>query len=153
MQNFLNNSHDNFRPFCRSLLLTGLVRLMMILQRHVYIFWVLTFMFKFMVPYHWNCYIITCSNNCYLLSLHLNFLMDWPMQTELALHLCWAISEHGAGGINRTDVARELFENLELLLYENLGTRWGRSLLSLFSYLHGMTHDLTYFISCQVVWG
>jgi AP-5 complex subunit zeta-1 len=37
--------------------------------------------------------------------------------------LCWAISEHGAGGINRTDVARELFENLELLLYENLGTR------------------------------
>jgi AP-5 complex subunit zeta-1 len=45
------------------------------------------------------------------------------MQTELALHLCWAIGEHGAGGINHKDVAREIFENLELLLYENLATR------------------------------
>ncbi|GJN26375.1 hypothetical protein PR202_gb14301 [Eleusine coracana subsp. coracana] len=45
------------------------------------------------------------------------------LKTELALHLCWAIGEHGAGGINRKDVARELFENLELLLYENLATR------------------------------
>jgi len=45
------------------------------------------------------------------------------MQTELALHLCWAIGEHGAGGVNRKDVARELFESLELLLYENLATR------------------------------
>ncbi|KAK3141445.1 hypothetical protein QOZ80_4BG0334040 [Eleusine coracana subsp. coracana] len=47
---------------------------------------------------------------------------DSPAKTELALHLCWAIGEHGAGGINRKDVARELFENLELLLYENLAT-------------------------------
>uniref|UniRef100_A0A0E0PEE8 AP-5 complex subunit zeta-1 n=1 Tax=Oryza rufipogon TaxID=4529 RepID=A0A0E0PEE8_ORYRU len=44
------------------------------------------------------------------------------LKTELALHLCWAIGEHGAGGKNRKDVARELFENLELLLYENLAT-------------------------------
>ncbi|KAL6651437.1 hypothetical protein ACP70R_010362 [Stipagrostis hirtigluma subsp. patula] len=47
---------------------------------------------------------------------------DNPAKTELALHLCWAIGEHGAGGINHKDVARELFENLELLLYENLAT-------------------------------
>ncbi|KAF8649704.1 hypothetical protein HU200_064245 [Digitaria exilis] len=47
---------------------------------------------------------------------------DNPAKTELALHLCRAIGEHGAGGINRKDVARELFENLELLLYENLAT-------------------------------
>ncbi|XP_047062146.1 uncharacterized protein LOC124669604 isoform X3 [Lolium rigidum] len=45
-----------------------------------------------------------------------------PAKTELALHLCWAIGEHGAGGINHKDVAREIFENLELLLYENLAT-------------------------------
>lgn len=43
-------------------------------------------------------------------------------KTELALHLCWAIGEHGAGGVGHKDVARELFENLELLLYENLAT-------------------------------
>ncbi|KAJ1272893.1 hypothetical protein BS78_06G237800 [Paspalum vaginatum] len=47
---------------------------------------------------------------------------DNPAKTELALHLCWAIGEHGAGGIDCKDVARELFENLELLLYENLAT-------------------------------
>ncbi|XP_072148605.1 uncharacterized protein [Setaria viridis] len=47
---------------------------------------------------------------------------DDPGKAKLALHLCWAIGEHGAGGINRKDVARELFENLELLLYENLAT-------------------------------
>ncbi|KAJ8493345.1 hypothetical protein OPV22_015066 [Ensete ventricosum] len=45
---------------------------------------------------------------------------DNPAKTELALHLCWAIGEHGAGGVAYKDVARELFENLELLLYENL---------------------------------
>lgn len=45
------------------------------------------------------------------------------MQTELALHLCWAIGEHGAGGVTHKDVARELFESLELLLYENLSSR------------------------------
>ncbi|CAD6262166.1 unnamed protein product [Miscanthus lutarioriparius] len=47
---------------------------------------------------------------------------DNPAEAKLALHLCWAIGEHGAGGIDRKDVARELFENLELLLYENLAT-------------------------------
>ncbi|CAL5014762.1 unnamed protein product [Urochloa decumbens] len=47
---------------------------------------------------------------------------DNPAKAKLALHLCWAIGEHGAGGIDRKDVARELFENLELLLYENLAT-------------------------------
>ncbi|WOL03418.1 AP-5 complex subunit zeta-1 isoform X1 [Canna indica] len=45
---------------------------------------------------------------------------DSPAKTELALHLCWAIGEHGAGGASYKDVARELFESLELLLYENL---------------------------------
>ncbi|XP_042379711.1 AP-5 complex subunit zeta-1-like isoform X1 [Zingiber officinale] len=43
-----------------------------------------------------------------------------PAKTELALNLCWAIGEHGAGGSSCKDVARELFESLELLLYENL---------------------------------
>ncbi|CAN6250231.1 unnamed protein product [Urochloa humidicola] len=47
---------------------------------------------------------------------------DNPAKAKLALHLCWAIGEHGAGGINHKDVARELFENMELLLYENLAT-------------------------------
>lgn len=47
---------------------------------------------------------------------------DSPAKTELALHLCWAIGEHGAGGISHKDVARELFESLELLLYENLSS-------------------------------
>ncbi|XP_020270164.1 AP-5 complex subunit zeta-1 isoform X1 [Asparagus officinalis] len=47
---------------------------------------------------------------------------DSPAKTELALHLCWAIGEHGAGGISYKDVARELFESLELLLYENLSS-------------------------------
>ncbi|KAH0460206.1 hypothetical protein IEQ34_010869 [Dendrobium chrysotoxum] len=44
------------------------------------------------------------------------------LKTELALHLCWAIGEHGGGGASHKDVARELFESLELLLYENLST-------------------------------
>ncbi|KAJ0966120.1 hypothetical protein J5N97_027258 [Dioscorea zingiberensis] len=43
-------------------------------------------------------------------------------KTELALHLCWAIGEHGAGGISHKNAARELFESLELLLYENLSS-------------------------------
>ncbi|XP_073004613.1 uncharacterized protein [Typha latifolia] len=47
---------------------------------------------------------------------------DNPAKTELALHLCWAIGEHGAGGISHKDVGRELFESLELLVYENLST-------------------------------
>lgn len=45
------------------------------------------------------------------------------LQTELALNLCWVIGEHGAGGISHKNAARELFESLELLLYENLATR------------------------------
>ncbi|CAA7394446.1 unnamed protein product [Spirodela intermedia] len=45
-----------------------------------------------------------------------------PEKTELALHLCWAIGEHGGGGISHKDTARELFESLELLLYENISS-------------------------------
>ncbi|XP_054810956.1 uncharacterized protein LOC129312398 isoform X3 [Prosopis cineraria] len=44
------------------------------------------------------------------------------LKTELALQLCWAIGEHGGGGGSHKDEARELFESLELLLYENLST-------------------------------
>lgn len=47
---------------------------------------------------------------------------DNPAKTELALQLCWAIGEHGGGGISHKDAARELFESLELLLYENLSS-------------------------------
>ncbi|KAK4255656.1 hypothetical protein QN277_008629 [Acacia crassicarpa] len=47
---------------------------------------------------------------------------DSPEKTELALQLCWAIGEHGGGGESHKDEARELFESLELLLYENLST-------------------------------
>ncbi|WCJ37857.1 hypothetical protein M5689_018956 [Euphorbia peplus] len=45
-----------------------------------------------------------------------------PAKTELALQLCWAIGEHGGGGESHKEAARELFENLELLLYENLSS-------------------------------
>ncbi|XP_019449098.1 PREDICTED: AP-5 complex subunit zeta-1 [Lupinus angustifolius] len=58
---------------------------------------------------------------------------DSPDKTELALQLCWAIGEHGGGGGSHKDEARELFESLELLLYENLSSR---------SRL-GMTHDVS----------
>ncbi|EFJ20551.1 hypothetical protein SELMODRAFT_108875 [Selaginella moellendorffii] len=44
-------------------------------------------------------------------------------KTELALQLCWAIGEHGGGGTHFKDAARELFETLELVLYENLSSR------------------------------
>ncbi|KAM7251364.1 hypothetical protein ACFE04_023247 [Oxalis oulophora] len=47
---------------------------------------------------------------------------DSPAKTELALHLCWAVGEHGGGGGSHKDEARELFESLELLLYENLSS-------------------------------
>ncbi|KZV31823.1 hypothetical protein F511_25936 [Dorcoceras hygrometricum] len=47
---------------------------------------------------------------------------DNPAKTELALQLCWAIGEHGGGGGAHKDAARELFESLELLLYENLSS-------------------------------
>lgn len=47
---------------------------------------------------------------------------DSPTKTELALQLCWAIGEYGAGGEAHKDAARELFESLELLLYENLSS-------------------------------
>lgn len=43
-------------------------------------------------------------------------------KTELALQLCWAVGEHGGGGLAYKDAARELFETLELLLYENLAS-------------------------------
>lgn len=42
----------------------------------------------------------------------------------MALQLCWAIGEHGGGGGSHKDEARELFESLELLLYENLSSRY-----------------------------
>ncbi|WOH04214.1 hypothetical protein DCAR_0623623 [Daucus carota subsp. sativus] len=45
---------------------------------------------------------------------------DSPAKMELALQLCWAIGENGGGGVAHKDAARELFESLELLLYENL---------------------------------
>lgn len=48
---------------------------------------------------------------------------DSQEKTELALQLCWAIGEHGGGGESHKDAARELFESLELLLYENLSSR------------------------------
>lgn len=38
--------------------------------------------------------------------------------------MCWAIGEHGGGGESHKDAARELFESLELLLYENLSSRY-----------------------------
>jgi len=44
-------------------------------------------------------------------------------KTELALQLCWAVGEHGGGGLAHKAAARELFETLELLLYENLSSR------------------------------
>ncbi|KAM4092504.1 hypothetical protein ACB094_06G044500 [Castanea mollissima] len=47
---------------------------------------------------------------------------DNPAKTELALQLCWAIGEYGGGGGSHKDAARELFESLELLLYENLSS-------------------------------
>ncbi|XP_021755833.1 AP-5 complex subunit zeta-1-like isoform X1 [Chenopodium quinoa] len=47
---------------------------------------------------------------------------DSQEKTELALQLCWAIGEHGGGGESHKDAARELFESLELLLYENLSS-------------------------------
>ncbi|XP_042514964.1 uncharacterized protein LOC122089367 isoform X2 [Macadamia integrifolia] len=46
------------------------------------------------------------------------------LKMELTLQLCWAIGEHGGGGgSHKEDVARELFESLELLFYENLSSR------------------------------
>lgn len=47
---------------------------------------------------------------------------DSPSKTELALQLCWAVGEHGGGGGSHKDAAQQLFESLELLLYENLST-------------------------------
>lgn len=47
-------------------------------------------------------------------------------QTELALQLSWAIGEYGGGSESQKDAARELFESLELLLYENLSSRYIR---------------------------
>ncbi|XP_008244381.1 PREDICTED: AP-5 complex subunit zeta-1 [Prunus mume] len=59
---------------------------------------------------------------------------DSPEKTELALQLCWAIGEHGGGGGSHKDEARELFEGLELLLYENLASsRLGLGQESVFS--------------------
>ncbi|BBN01203.1 AP-5 complex subunit zeta-1 [Marchantia polymorpha subsp. ruderalis] len=43
-------------------------------------------------------------------------------KAELALQLCWAVGEYGGGGPDHKDAARELFESLELVLYENLSS-------------------------------
>lgn len=48
----------------------------------------------------------------------------------MALQLCWAIGEHSGGGASHKDAARELFEGLELLLYENLSSRYDLLCLS-----------------------
>ncbi|KAL7600949.1 hypothetical protein Lser_V15G23567 [Lactuca serriola] len=57
---------------------------------------------------------------------HLHYMLNTQntplQQTDLALQLCWAIGEHGGGGASHKDAARELFERLELLLYENLSS-------------------------------
>lgn len=58
---------------------------------------------------------------------------------ELALQLCWAVGEHGGGGASHKDAARELFENLELLLYENLSSRYVLLLPLLASYIFSAT--------------
>eukprot|EP00250_Pteridium_aquilinum_P006934 c16755_g1_i1 orf=84-1790(+) len=52
-----------------------------------------------------------------------------PAKAELALQLCWAIGEHGGGGPSHKAAARELYECLELLLYENLSSRGVRRVL------------------------
>ncbi|CAM6089955.1 unnamed protein product [Calypogeia fissa] len=43
-------------------------------------------------------------------------------KAELALQLCWAVGEYGGGGSTNKDAARQLFESLELVLYENLAS-------------------------------
>nr|GEU62602.1 AP-5 complex subunit zeta-1 [Tanacetum cinerariifolium] len=48
---------------------------------------------------------------------------DSPEKTELALQLCWAIGVYGEGSASHKDAAHELFESIELLLYENLSSR------------------------------
>nr|GEW33620.1 AP-5 complex subunit zeta-1 [Tanacetum cinerariifolium] len=64
---------------------------------------------------------------------------DSPEKTELALQLCWAIGEHGGGGASHKDAARELFESLKLLLYENLSS----SLIGQYTRnLHSLPHSI-----------
>lgn len=43
-------------------------------------------------------------------------------KAEVALQLCWAVGEYGGGGDSYKVEARELFEALELMLYENLSS-------------------------------
>lgn len=43
-----------------------------------------------------------------------------PAKAELAMHLCWAVGEYGGGGEGHRGEAIQLFECIELLLYENL---------------------------------
>lgn len=42
------------------------------------------------------------------------------VKAELALQLCWAVGEHGGGGFSHVGAARQLYECLELVLYESL---------------------------------
>lgn len=53
------------------------------------------------------------------------------LQAELALQLCWAVGEYGGGGSTNKDAARQLFESLELVLYENLASRYAFFLTTL----------------------
>ncbi len=62
-------------------------------------------------------------NSSYNGTFLFTFFGSWYLQTELALQLCWAVGEHGGGGFAHKAAARELFETLELLLYENLSSR------------------------------
>jgi hypothetical protein len=40
------------------------------------------------------------------------------------LQLCWAVGEYSGGDSTNADAARQLFESLELILYENLASRY-----------------------------
>jgi hypothetical protein len=43
-----------------------------------------------------------------------------PEQIELAVHLVWAVGEYHMGGSREHVAARQVFEALELVLYESL---------------------------------
>ncbi|KAL2641368.1 hypothetical protein R1flu_008955 [Riccia fluitans] len=43
-------------------------------------------------------------------------------KAELGLQLCWAVGEYGGGGASHKEAAREIFESLETVLFENLSS-------------------------------
>lgn len=75
----------------------------------------------------------------------------------MALQLCWAVGEHGGGGASHKDAARELFEGLELLLYENLSSRCEFCFIFKFCFFlcdNGVSSlELSYFFSFACVVG